>query len=215
MSLLVLNFSSFAQGEKCGTDEVNARALELDPSLQQKAEAYEEFLMEWKESNSNRNERALYTIPVVFHVVYNSTAQNVSDARIFSQLDVLNEDFRRLNSDTNQTRAIFQGVAGDAEVEFCLATVDPQGNPTTGITRTFTNVIEFQGTNDGMKYTNTGGTPAWNTNDYLNIWICNLESGLLGYAYFPNFAPNGADGCVIDYQTVGRQANDKRPGLYP
>ena len=83
----------------------------------------------------NGNKKAIITIPVVFHVVYNNSAQNISDAQIMSQLDVLNEDFRRLNADTVNTPSAFQGVAADTEIEFCLAIRDPNGNLTTGITR--------------------------------------------------------------------------------
>ncbi|MFN4123878.1 MAG: hypothetical protein ACK4GL_11310 [Flavobacteriales bacterium] len=101
-----------------------------------------------------------------------------------SQLDILNEDFRKLSADFPTTSAIFHGVAGDFEIEFCLATSDPQGNPTTGITRTQTTVTNFS-TNNAMKFTSQGGINAWPTNQYLNVWICNLGNNQLGYAQFP------------------------------
>jgi hypothetical protein len=78
------------------------------------------------------------TIPVVVHIVYRTAAENISDAQVQSQIDVLNEDFRRLNADAVNTPSLFQSVAADAEIQFCLATQDPLGNPTNGITRTQT-----------------------------------------------------------------------------
>ncbi len=86
------------------------------------------------------------TIPVVVHILYNTTAQNISDNQIFSQIDVLNEDFRKLNSDAALVPSIWQSVAADVQLEFCLATKDPYGNPTNGITRTSTSTTAF-GTN--------------------------------------------------------------------
>ena len=78
------------------------------------------------------------TIPVVVHIVYRTAAQNISNAQVQSQIQVLNEDFRRLNADAVNTPSLFQSVAADAEIQFCLATRDPLGNPTNGITRTQT-----------------------------------------------------------------------------
>ena len=76
----------------------------------------------------------LITIPVVFHVLYNTAAENISDAQIMSQLQILNDDFRRLNADQDNVWA----QAADTQIEFCLATQDPNGNPTDGILRVST-----------------------------------------------------------------------------
>ena len=120
----------------------------------------------------------MVTIPVVVNVVYKTSAQNISDAQIQSQLDVLNADFRRTNADADNTWS----QAADTEIEFCLASVDPDGNPTDGIRRKSTNKPSWQA-NDAMKG-NQGLTP-WDPSSYLNIWVCNLSGGLLGYAQFP------------------------------
>ena len=104
----------------------------------------------------NKNGMAVKTIPVVVHVIYNPSNsntpnENVPDSYITDLLNVLNEDFRRLNTDASNTPSAFQSVAADCEIEFCLATTDPNGNSTTGITRTSTSQSSFS-TNDNVKY---------------------------------------------------------------
>ena len=88
------------------------------------------------------------------------------------------------STQTVNTPDAFQPVAADTEIEFCLASEDPNGNATNGITRTQTSQSSFS-TNNGVKYSSSGGADAWNTSDYLNIWVCDLSGGLLGYAQFP------------------------------
>jgi len=193
-----------AQVEPCGTmphlQQQIAENPGLAPLLEQMEQAVQQRLsdpaFQQKESGS------VITIPVVVHVVYKTAAQNISYAQIQSQLDVLNEDFRRHNADTSNTLNVFKPVAGDAQIEFCLAVRDPNNNPTSGITRTQTNVTVF-GLNDEVKHANQGGHNAWPASDYLNIWVCNLTPGIGGYAQFPGMNQN-TDGVVIDYQYFGR-----------
>src|SRR3546814_8107274 len=94
-------------------------------------------------------------IPVVVHVVWNTISDNLSNAQIQSQIEVLNEDFRRLNTDADDTPGLFLDVAGDSRIQFYLACDDPNGNPTNGITRTQNNVTKFD--RDDMKFTSSGG----------------------------------------------------------
>lgn len=127
----------------------------------------------------------------------------------------MNEDFRRLNSDRFNTPSAFSSVAADIEIEFRLARIDPNGNPTTGITRTETSITGFSWTQNDVKSSNTGGRNAWNTQRYLNIWVCNINQPIpvLGYAQFPfDFAisPN-TDGVVIDYKYFGKEGNTVSP----
>ena len=143
------------------------------------------------------SQNAIITIPVVFHVVYASSAENISDAQIQSQLDVLNDDFRRLNADADNTWP----QAADTEIEFCLASFDPQGNPSNGILRVPTTVSGF-GTNDAVKSSSSGGSDAWPAGDYLNFWVCNIGGGILGYAQFPG-GSDATDGVVCGYQYTG------------
>lgn len=145
----------------------------------------------------------VYTIPVVVHVVYNTDAQNIDDTRIYTQINVLNADFRRLNADTTETPGPFQEVAADVQLEFCLASLDPDGNPTTGIVRTYTDTTIWDlSYSENVKYSDLAGDDAWPASAYLNIWVCNLADGILGYAVSPG-APPDVDGIVVDYKNFG------------
>ncbi|MCS6917355.1 MAG: M43 family zinc metalloprotease [Chitinophagales bacterium] len=186
---------------QCGTMEVDRQLRLTDPEYAKNRESIELFTQKWIQENP-AGLRNVVTIPVVFHVVYNTTAENISDAQLMSQLDVLNEDFRRLNPDAGSTRAGFAAVAADCEIEFCLAQRDPNGNPTNGIVRVYTTKTSFNSNND-VKKSATGGSDAWDRNSYLNIWVCDLTGGLLGYAQFPG-GPAATDGIVIDYAYTGR-----------
>lgn len=186
-----------APQRSCSAMDVDARLRAEDPFYAANREAIETFTQNYIATDG---ERAVVTIPVVVHVVYNVAAENISDARIFEQIDVLTEDFRRTNSDVGETPAYFAGIAADCEIQFCLATTDPSGNPTTGITRTSTTKTSFS-TSDEMKGATYGKT-AWDRNKYLNLWVCDLSGGLLGYAQFPGGAAS-TDGVVIDYAYFG------------
>lgn len=148
------------------------------------------------------------TIPVVVHVVWNTGAENISDALILSTIAQLNKDYQALNSDYDNVRAPFAASRANAQIDFCLATMDPNGNPTTGIIRFQTTETWFNPDTetDDMKYA-PKGTEAWNTTQYLNIWICDISSGATGglvtagYAYLPYGGMMGSpiDGLVLDY----------------
>ncbi|NNF36434.1 MAG: zinc metalloprotease [Saprospiraceae bacterium] len=175
------------------------KEIQEDPKRMGRLLKIEEFTQRAIRSGSNT--RSVITIPVVVHVVYNTATENISDAQIQSQIDILNEDFRRLNADASNTPIEFQGVAADAEIEFCLATVAPNGAPTNGITRTQTTITSF-GTNDQVKYTSSGGKDAWPSDEYLNVWVCDITGGILGYAQFPG-GDAATDGVVNDYAYFG------------
>lgn len=138
------------------------------------------------------------TVPVVVHVIHRTAAENISDAQVKSQIKVLNEDFRAKNKDVSKVPAPFKPLVGDAKIKFKLATKDPDGKSTTGITRTKT-TAPFFSSDDKMKSSATGGIDAWDAKKYLNIWVCTLVDGvndLLGYAYFPG-VPDSIDGVVV------------------
>jgi len=142
--------------------------------------------------------------------VYTNAEQNISEAQINSQLKVLNADFQRKNTDQDQTPAIFQSVAASTGIRFQLASIDPQGNPTTGITRKKTYKNSFYTNDNDVKYSAMGGVDAWPTDQYLNIWVCNLGLGILGYSQFPG-GPTETDGVVIGYKFFGTIGNLKAP----
>lgn len=163
----------------------------------------------------------VYTIPVVFHVLYNVATENLNDSLLISQLEVLNRDFNRLNADSVKTRAIFKSRAGSARIQFEFAKVNPTGGATNGIIRKTTTRTTF-GSNGGgiqdlMKSSSTGGDDPWDPTKYLNIWVCDLsvnnQDGLLGYAYPPyghpswtsgSWVADSKQGVVLHYKVVGR-----------
>jgi hypothetical protein len=189
----------------CGTMEHYEMQKQQDPGLELRMAEIEKFTQEWiakNIKNPSGMSSAVIRIPTVVHVVYANSTQNVSDARVCNQIDRLNLDYRKNNAEA--TTAIpniaFASIAADCNIEFCLATKDPQGNPTNGITRTSTTVASWS-TNDAVKYTSQGGHDIWDRNKYLNLWVCNLGSGLLGYAQFPGGAA-ATDGVVVLYSSL-------------
>ncbi len=154
-------------------------------------------------------------IPVVVHVVWNTPAQNVSDAQIQSQIAVLNADFRRTNADSGSVPGTFAGVAADARIEFALAVRDPSCGATTGITRTNTTRTGFTypATANDIKSAATGGADPWPSDRYLNIWVANFTDGTLGFATFPaDLATMAAlDGFVVDTEAFGTLGTAQTP----
>jgi len=181
----------------CGSMEMLEKELATNPELRARMEAIEN---QTRTTFSDIPE--IIYIPVVVHVLYNTSAQNISDAQILSQIRILNEDFRRTNPDKNNTPSIFQSVAADIQIEFRLATKDPSGNASTGIIRKYTSSSSFA-YGSSMKFNSSGGSNAWNTSKYLNIWVCNLSSGLLGFATFPGSAGTSTDGIVVTTRAFG------------
>ena len=148
-------------------------------------------------NKSLNSEEELYVIPVVFHIVYNNESENLHDSVILNQINILNKNFRRQIADTTNTRDIFLDLVGDSRIEFVLAGTDPEGNPSSGITRTNTDIEDFggilpygQGQNTEINqwvndhfYDNLfritqsseGGINPWDESRYLNIWIGDLR----------------------------------------
>lgn len=195
-----------AQSRVCGTTEHQSKLEEKYPEIIAVRQQIEQQTANF---NFNQGQRATVTIPVVVHVIYNTTSQNISDAQVKSQIDVLNEDFRRLNADKVNTPSLFSGVASDCMINFCLAQKDPSGNATTGIVRKSTTTTSFID-DDRVKYSSTGGDNAWPSDKYLNLWVCNLGSSLLGYAQFPG-GPAATDGVVVLYSAFGRTGTLSAP----
>jgi hypothetical protein len=151
----------------------------------------------------------LVTIQVVVHVVHGTDAEDISDAQVKSQIAALNRDYRAKNADKSKVPAAWKSLVMDAKIEFELATKDPDGKQTDGITRTATTVESFK-PDDSVKSTKTGGVEPWPTDDYLNLWVCKLESPLLGYAQFPG-GPAATDGVVILHTAFGTSGTAAAP----
>lgn len=135
------------------------------------------------------------TIPVIVHVIYNTSQENISDAQVQSQIDVLNEDFRMLNSDVSGVPAEF--TAADVMIQFSLSYVTRKNSSRTS-----------WGTNDDMKKSSQGGVDPVDPANNLNMWVCNIGGGILGYAQFPG-GPASTDGVVMSPQYFG--SSDKEP----
>jgi len=199
---------------QCSTMEVLERQIAADPAyaarlrnIDQQAEAY----IAQKASNPNQKTSSaiIVTIPVVVHVLYNTAAQNISDAQVQSQIDVLNADYHKLNADRSKVPSAFSALIGDAGVQFVLAKRSPTGAATTGIIHKSTTATSFDDT-DKMKYSSSGGDDAWPAGSYLNLWSCNLGGGLLGYAQFPGGAA-ATDGVAILYSAFGSGGSAASP----
>lgn len=204
------------EAEKCWSH----KAIQYQESLNPGYAAHVDEQFEIAKNAPLAKSDETYTIPVVFHVVYNTPDQNLEDSIILNQLQVLKNDYQRKNADTINMRSDFEIVKGNPNINFILAQVDPDGNPTSGITRTETTLETFSGINfmddlERVKQTTQGGIDPWDQDRYLNIWICNMDffgtTALLGYATPPDDLPNWPpgsnpgliDGVVVQYQTVG------------
>jgi hypothetical protein len=201
-SLGVFSYAQSSSTTRCYSHEYMDQQVAANPALQQAIDAEEQHTAQFVQAHPNGYQnRAVVTIPVVFHVVYFNTAQNISNTRLTAQLDVLNKDYRKLNTDANLVPSAWTSIAADCEIEFCLAQRDPNGNFTTGIERIQSTTASWT-TNDQVKFASSGGANAWDRSKYLNIWVCSLSGGILGYSTFPG-GPANVDGVVLSYQYVG------------
>jgi hypothetical protein len=199
--LLIFSNFSYAQ-RQCYTDEYNNILKENNSEFNLKQQQLEEHTTNYINllplMNTNNT---VINIPVVIHILYNDSIENISNEQIQSQLDSLNKDFRALNADISNVPAVFSPLTADIGIEFCLATQDPDGNISTGINRVYTENTSFS-VNNNMKFTSEGGIDVWDSERYLNIWVCDLSGNTLGFAQFPG-GPESTDGVVVDYEYFG------------
>ncbi len=173
---------------RCGSTISLMREIEKDPSIK---EVYRTKELERRAriihnlSSIASSHETVKTINVFFHVIYHSPATNISNGVLQDQINVLNEDFRKLNSNVPERWA---DRAVDTHVGFAWNIND--------VNRIFSPISSWP-PDDSMKYSSEGGSDAVSTDSFLNIWICSLGGGLLGFAYYPGTAPPGADGVVI------------------
>ena len=196
--LFFLGFNVALGQDRCGTSDRLSRQLEHNSKQHVYHMQLEEEIIKWKE---NKKTSSIINIPVVFHVVYKNTTENITEAQILSQLTILNEDFRRQNNDQINTPSDFTSIAADTEINFCLAQRTPNNDTTNGITRTETTVNSFSLYDDRIFYDSLGGKNIWNSELYLNIYICDLSS-VLGFAAFPS-SNQDINGVVIDFESFG------------
>lgn len=186
------------QHRKCGAMIAQNRLLELDPSIRARHQALESATCARRQSGVMIR-RGLLTIPMIVHVIFQTDEQNISDAQIQSQIRVLNQDFRATNPDISRVPPVWRPLATDAQIEFRLDNV----------TRTQTDRVAFS-TDDSVKFASSGGHDVVNPDTCLNIWICKIEGGILGYAQFPG-GPSATDGVVILYSAFGTEGTAAAP----
>ncbi|MES2567320.1 MAG: M43 family zinc metalloprotease [Bacteroidota bacterium] len=208
LSNLLSIFAQTPPQRNCGTlqhhEYLKQTRANYETELNQYNQMLDQYLLDKNnDKDISKSTAAIVTIPVVVHVIYKTTAENISDAQAISQVQVLNNDFAKLNADASKvTQPTFSTIATGANIRFCLAQRDPNGNATTGVTHKLTTVTSF-GTNDAVKSTAAGGEDAWDVTKYVNIWVCNLGSTLLGYGEFPTSSLSNTWGLVIHYKYTG------------
>jgi hypothetical protein len=201
--IVQLNLTSPHIRELCGTMEVHRRLLNKSITYQERRALIDNRALAYEQRTRSIARSGVVTIPVVVHVVHNPAdpSQNISLGQIQGQIAVLNQDFRAANADVAQVPAVWANRVADCRVQFQLASQDPAGNPTDGVTRTPSTSPSFSTELDDVKSSVTGGADPWPSDDYLNLWVCNqLKDGIgrviLGYAQFPG-GPPSTDGVVI------------------
>jgi hypothetical protein len=222
--LILFANSVFGQiNEPCGYDHYIQDLNKAFPGFSEQLD--QQYMDAIRAINSQKLHKkesdTIYRIPVVFHIVYNTQNENLHDSLIESQMRILNECFRRKNADTNNTRDLFKPLAADIRVEFYMAQIDPNGDSTNGIVRQVTSKSTFYSGSttlsmDEVKYSIRGGSDAWNTENYLNIWVCDLSFReipiILGYAFPPvnatgwnqnAYVGKERQGVVLHYSIVG------------
>ena len=219
--LVIIGFFSnlnAQEKDKCYANIKRAERIKNNPSLKSEIEKKESFLQNYLNTHKSEK-RTEVVIPVVVHVLYFKPEENISDEQIQSQITVLNEDFGFYNSNKLASNHPFYKYCGNSGIQFKLANTDPNGNSTTGITRTeVTKEFWKESELDDVKFPAFGGVKNWDPNSYLNIWVINIDdsSDVLGYATFPYDLSSYPeyDGFIVRHQafgTVGTAGADKYP----
>lgn len=184
----------------CGQWMMEEAFFNAHPGAREAAQQAAERLEYETQSFASVNRDELIVIPVVFHVIHYNGPENISDAQIYSGIEVMNRDFRKLNPDIDDVITEFEAIAADSEIEFRLAQIDPNGNCHTGINR-IVSPLTYVGDGDVKDLIQ------WPRNSYLNIWVVENANGAAGYSLYPS-SVNGAmgagnDGIVVAHDYTG------------
>ena len=223
---LLISTNLYTQNiNKCGTTKLVNEELANNPDYVNGYNAVLEQNKIWLNQNKQKGNHATITLPVVVHIVHKDNhplniGTNIPDIQIEDALRILNEDYSKTNPEfPNPPRNTFVNYAGNPNLKFCLATIDPNGNTTNGINRVATTKSNFDKDTESndMKRSSTLGADGWPPTEYINIWVCDIvnQGGgqILGYAYKPGLPSWNAwkDGLVVDYRyfgTIGNAANN-------
>ena len=191
-------------GRQCVSHQILEQQLAADPAFAKRFNEIESFTQDvLRNPEQYKLVNGVMVIPVHVNVLYRTTAENVSNVQIQSQIDVLNEDFAATNSDTIAIPATFSGVkAGNTRIKFTW-------DPATGLTRKSTTKTGWR-TNDDMKKSSKGGINPTSPTTKLNMWVCTLSNSILGYAQFPG-GSSATDGVVILNTAFGRTGTVRAP----
>jgi len=212
--ILIISIFLFQTGysqqafRKFATQKVHKRLMKEYPELI-RVQNEIDFLSRKK----NHKIKQKVTLPLVFHVLHSNPVEQISEEQIISQIQALNRDFTDKGPKDEHLALNKEGfgeiIAGDTNIEFCLASEDPIGKKTSGIN--YFNVSKTNwSTDDEMKEEMTEGVSPWDPSRYINIWICGLDDNISGYAQMP-WGPQSTDGIVIDYRFVGTMGIVKAP----
>lgn len=181
-----------AQNNWCHTHEMSEKSLQENPHLRQAVDELETLSQE--EQHNQSGERANRIIPVVVHIIHNYGPENISREQVIDAIRILNEDFQLQNSDQSSITSAFQSIKGNPDMEFRLATKDPNGNCTDGINRIVSTLTFDAG--DNVKFLPNA---SWPRSRYFNIWVVDqISIGAGGYAYIPGSAPSPTvDGVIV------------------
>jgi hypothetical protein len=187
----------------CGSTEAREKLLRDHPEILQYEEQLETETKQFEQNYAhfNVNRAGNIVIPIVFHIIHQGGAENISKAQVLDQVRILNEDFNKRNADTSQVIPVFKPIIADIGVEFRLANIDPNGKCTDGIDRIYS-VQTYEG-NDYSKLN------AWPREKYLNVWVvAKMENGVAGYAYLPGsvnrpYNVPAMDGIIILSSYIG------------
>jgi hypothetical protein len=199
-----LNAQNTRPNNSCPAHAILTQQLANDPTLKSRVEANERFTNAFANRAQVRGGQQII-IPTVVHVVSSS----VTDAQVLSQIDALNRDFNKLNADATKIPAEFKNLAASCDIKFQLAARTPDNDATNGIVRHASTRTEWGGQDD-VKRPEKGGFTPWNPSKYLNIYVCPIGNGVLGYASFPG-TPAEVDGVVIDPTAFGTTGVARRP----
>lgn len=197
----------FAQDKFCGTTEMQNKWFAEHPDLKQQFDQLqteasnldaEQFSLGYPQLQQRAAASGNYTIPVVFHILHTGGGENISDAQVQDAVNILTRDFNKQNADTIDVVLAFKNLIGNAQIEFHLATKDPNGNCTNGIVRHWDTKTDWSGNFNDYIYT-------WPSTKYLNVYVVKtIGSGAAGYTYLPGSGiPAAADAIVILNGYVG------------
>jgi PKD repeat protein len=192
-SLACFTFLHAQEYKSCYTTEIYNERIKNHPELLHVQQQLEEHTRQYNARHSSVNHITgqVYIIPIVFHIIHNYGTENISDAQVEDQVRILNEDYRKKSYDTAAIVPAFKPIAADCEIEFRLATIDPNGHCTNGIEH-IPSMLTYNG-DDNSKL------DPWPADQYLNVWtVASLGwSGVAAYAYYPGTAPFGDDGVIM------------------